>query len=129
MKEITLHDGIHFVDLTRIYFARRGPVIRSRIGLLGGWRPAVQLFSAVFGRRMANAVGSDERAGAIPAGRAFLGRIGRIGRMVWGGCWVVNWEDGAGKARVSWKWGDDRKAAGTANEGRSESENLKPERI
>ena len=53
---------MHFVDIQRLRafrigdcrlaidrtaflnFARRGPVVRSRIGLLGGWRPAVRSF-------------------------------------------------------------------------------------
>lgn len=126
---------MHFVDIQRIYFARRGQAssvfgldslagrlraVRpfkgradycvgecragaSEVGLVASLRRAGAFF-AVFGRRMANAAGSDDKAGASPAGRAFFGRIRRIGRMVWNGCWVVNWE--GGKTRVSWRWGE-----------------------
>lgn len=91
-SEIVVHDGIHFVDLQRLIFARRGkacPVIG--LDSLAGRLRAGRHFS-----RMVRGTGRR----AAP----FLGRIGRIGRMVWGGCWMVSWD--GGRTRVFWQWGD-----------------------
>ncbi len=101
MKELIVHDGIHFVDLRRFRSFRTGncQLMIERTGFL------------IFARR--------GKAGTVPgfvslvasrlrAVRYFwagmMGRIGRIGRMVWGGCWVVSWE--TGKTRVFWKAGE-----------------------
>jgi len=86
MKELIIQDGIHFVDLQRIYFARRGQAgtVPGFVSLAASRLRAVRYFWA-----------------------GMMGRIGRIGRMVWGGCWVVSWE--TGKTRVFWRWGEKNK--------------------
>jgi hypothetical protein len=89
--EMIVQEGIHFIDLQRLIFARRGKA-RSVLGLdpLAG-----RLRAGLCGLRPAdaNAGGSDDKAGVSPAGRAFLGRIRRIGRMVWNSeITVARWE-------------------------------------
>jgi hypothetical protein len=121
MKEITLQDGIHFVDLRRfrsfrtgncqlmiertgfLIFARRGKAgsVPGFVSLVADRLRAVRSFKA----RLANvpvsaaAVRRDrERAGFILPVRSgalspFFGRIGRIGRMVWTSeITVARWE-------------------------------------
>lgn len=69
------------------------------VGLAASLRRTVAFFNAVFGRRMANAAGSDDKAGASPAGRAFSTGWKRL----WRGCWIVSW-DGS-RTRIFWRWG------------------------
>lgn len=81
MKEITLQDGIHFVDLRRLIFARRGKA-RSVLGLdpLAGRLRAGQPFKA----RMANvpvSAASARRSWLLPFSGVLSPFFGRIWRF------------------------------------------------
>jgi hypothetical protein len=106
MKDLMIQEGVHFVDLQRICFARRGglsvPATACRAGtpprrvraLISGTVPGT-------GRRQMAPGGSF----ATCRCSGFFSRMGVLFLRLWRGAFIVNWDEGIGRARVVWQWG------------------------
>lgn len=101
--KLMLQEGVHFVDLQRLIFARRGkacPVVGldSLAGRLRAGRPSFSgalspFFNAVFGRRMRTPEEATTKPVRVRQAAPFFGRMVRIGRIVWNSeITVARWE-------------------------------------
>jgi hypothetical protein len=112
-KAIEIEDGVQYVDLQRLNFAKPGClsgvgcVGASKVGLAASLRRAVVFL-------LSGMKPGTERRGVVPESIVprrsglFQGAIhrARTGWLrLWRGCWVVSWDEGIGKTRVFWSWG------------------------